>query len=318
MRVTREPLYFEEWGATYGSPYLIDDEHADGSAEFAERADTIALDPRPGAERRTAFVDGVRRGEGVLYRQGEDSQLVRGFAGAHGCGAALWEPGAGVEFGPLQQRRMLIFGGGLQVKLEPVDGYAWDSVAIQSTEPDQSLFELQTRMREAEARLAESLATDGWLAVVDGPLNYVRSRDLPLIGYVKAHYRALLPAEQHARVPELGPGQRSPLFTLERGVYSCYLRIAEPNRHSSPWYGIVRIEVPQSFGVEQARESADEAARVLPRFAGIAHRDPRAPQNLQPIGQLERLLRHRLGDARLAARAVRQAVAAAGAEEQAA
>ncbi len=36
---------------------------------------------------------------------------------------------------------------------------------------------------------------------------------------------------------------------------------------------------------------------LLPRFAGVRHRDPRAPQNLQPVGALEKHLRHLLGPA---------------------
>lgn len=310
QRTMRESLYFEDWGATYGSPYLIDDEHADGTAELAEPGEHLALAPAPGDDRPTAFIDGVRHGEGVLYRRSAQGVLVRGLAGAHACGAALWKPGEGVAFGPLHSRRMVIFGGGLRAELEPVDGHVWESVSIQSTESDRPLHELQTRMREAEGRLAESLAADGWLAVVDGPLNFVRSRDLPVIGYVKTHHRALLPADLHVHVADLSAGQRTPLFTLGQDRYSCYLRVASPHEHASPWYGIVRIEIPQSFGLQQARESADEAARMLPRFAGIPHRDPRAPQNLQPTGMLERQLRRRLGPPRLAARAVRRAVAA--------
>jgi len=43
---------------------------------------------------------------------------------------------------------------------------------------------------------------------------------------------------------------------------------------------------------------ADLATASLPRFASSRHRDPRAPQNLYPIGGLERELRRRSGDAR--------------------
>jgi hypothetical protein len=50
---------------------------------------------------------------------------------------------------------------------------------------------------------------------------------------------------------------------------------------------------------------------TLPRYAGVAHVDPRAPQNLQPIGALEAQLRHRLGHPRQAALAVRAAAATA-------
>ena len=69
----------------------------------------------------------------------------------------------------------------------------------------------------------------------------------------------------------------------------------------------MRIEVPESQGLAAAQERADEVAATLPRFAGVAHKDPRAPQNLLPIGALERRLRHQLGPADRAARAVRLA-----------
>jgi hypothetical protein len=48
---------------------------------------------------------------------------------------------------------------------------------------------------------------------------------------------------------------------------------------------------------------------VLPRYASAPHRDPRAPQNLLPVGQLERALRHRLGDRAYVARLIQEAFA---------
>ena len=59
----------------------------------------------------------------------------------------------------------------------------------------------------------------------------------------------------------------------------------------------------------EAIRTADLVAATLPRYAGIPWLDPRAPQNLQPVGALERHLRHSLGDSRLASRAVRESVA---------
>jgi hypothetical protein len=54
---------------------------------------------------------------------------------------------------------------------------------------------------------------------------------------------------------------------------------------------------------------ADRVALALPRFASAPHKDTRAPQNLYPIGGLERTLRHRLGDAAVVYRALRRASA---------
>lgn len=301
-------LFFEDWDASYGSPYLIGDDQPDGAAVLAETGAGFRIAPLPSEPRPTAFVDGVRRGEGLLYRQTTSGALLRGTVGAFGCGAVLCEAGRRPVFGPLEINRLVIFGGGIPVSLPAVDGYAWESAAIASTEPDAPLQELQTRMRVAEGRLAEHLSSEGWLAVVDGPLNFIRSRDLPVVGLVKTHHRPLLPPNQHVEVSTLICGERTPLFVLGTDRYSCYVRIAVPGPRSSPWHGIVRVEVPQSSGLEIARATVDEVTVVLPRYAGISHRDPRAPQNLQPIGALEKHLRRRLGPSRLAGRAARMAV----------
>ena len=44
------------------------------------------------------------------------------------------------------------------------------------------------------------------------------------------------------------------------------------------------------------RAIADRTAALLPVVGSEPHIDPRAPQNLVPIGALERELRHRMGD----------------------
>ncbi len=301
-------LYFEDWDASYGSPYLISADQADGDACFTEAVDGVRLAPATDDPPPVAFIDGVRRGEGLLYREGEAGELLWGTVGAYACGAALCPLAGPAEFGPVETCRLVIFGGGMPVGLPAVDGYSWEAAAIESTDPDAPLQELQTRMRIAESALAERISADGWLSVLDGPLSFTRSRDRRVVGLVKTHHRPLLVPEQHARVPEIECRERTPLFVLGSDRYSCYVRIAVPGPRSSPWYGIVRIELPQSFGIEAARVTADEVTVVLPRYAGIPHRDPRAPQNLQPVGALESYLRRRLGPSRLAGRAARIAV----------
>ena len=73
------------------------------------------------------------------------------------------------------------------------------------------------------------------------------------------------------------------------------------------WDGVVRLEVPADRPVADTAALADRLSATLPRFASTPHKDPRAPQNLVPIGGLERELRHRLGDAPLLLRALRTA-----------
>ena len=307
-------VFVEDWGATYGPAYLVaPDDAGSQSAKLVEDVDDMVahdgVPPRPEVL-RLAFVDGVRRGEASLWQ--EDSatgRSARGVAGGHACGSVL-VTSTGIEFGEARIRRLVIWGSGLGGRLpEIAGGWAWEVASIAEQHPDAPLKELQIRMRQEEGRLAEAVCAQGYLTVVDGPLNFVRSRDLPVVGYVKTHYRALLDPANHRRITSLGPGQRTSLFSLGEDRYSCYLRLTPVGATSSPWSGIVRIEVPQSAGLTEAIRVVDLVAGSVPRFSGVAHRDPRAPQNLQPIGALERHLRHRLGSPGLAARAVREAVA---------
>jgi hypothetical protein len=314
-------VFVEDWAATYGSPYMVQaEEPVTADAELVEDGEDFVA--HPGAPLRAdggiAFVDGVRRGEASLYQFDPATGAVsRGVAGGHACGAVVAD-GAAPRFGDTRVRRIVIWGSGLTGSLPQVDGgWSWTAASIASTAPDAPLKELQTRMREEEGRLAEELCERGYLVVIDGPLNFVRSRDLPVVGYVKTHYRALLSNEHHKRIPELQAGERSSLFRLGNDRYSCYLRLTAGATTSSPWFGIVRLEIPQSPGLSAAVDVADRVAGTIPPFAGVAHRDPRAPQNLQPIGALERHLRHLLGHAGLATRAVHEAVHRLSLEEEA-
>jgi hypothetical protein len=65
---------------------------------------------------------------------------------------------------------------------------------------------------------------------------------------------------------------------------------------------VVRLEVSDVVGLDAAVRLADATAVLLPRFSPSRGRDPRAPQNLLPIGALEAGLRRRLGDAALVRR----------------
>src|SRR5216684_2210592 len=288
-------VFVEDWGANYGSAYLVTpDDVGSVTAELVEDGpdllvhDSMPSEPGYGA---IAFVDGVRRGEAALWQEDDAGRWGRGVAGGHACGAVIADA-VGAAFGECRVHRMIIWGSGLVGGLPSIQGgWSWAVASVADPNPDAPAKELQTRMRQQEGLLAEDLCAAGYLTIVDGPLNFVRSRDLPVVGYVKTHHRALLDPEHHKLIPKLGAGQRTSLFRLGADRYSAYLRLTPVAATSSPWTGIDRIE------------------GMIPRYAGVPHRDPRAPQNLQPIGALEQHLRHRLGSAALATRAVREAVA---------
>jgi hypothetical protein len=161
----------------------------------------------------------------------------------------------------------------------------------------------------AEARSAihdHGPAPDDDLLIIDGPL---RGRQhLPrALGYIKSHRSTYLPPDLNALVGTLSPGQRTPVFLMgtswER--HSWYLRL--PGSTGSPWSGVVRIECAADLPIAEVIRLADLSQVSLGRFASASYKDGRAPQNLYPIGGLERELRHRLGDPRLLYRGLREA-----------
>jgi hypothetical protein len=308
-------IFVEDWGAGYGSPYVVDsqfEETAEQVGRLVEDGDELCphASPKCLEESNVAFVDGIRRAEAWLYRMEADGDAARGLAGAFAVGAVVIRPGEHAEYAHEHIEHIAIWGSGFAgPSLQAAGGWQWSSVSVPSAEPDAPLDHLQNAMRTQEGILASRLAVEEGLVIIDGPLDYVTSRNALVVGHVKTHRRAFLPPAIHARIPMLKLGERTSLFELE-DRYSCYLRIAEAGPFAGPWSGIVRLHLPGHAGLDAAIALADTASSRLPAFAGVPHRDPRAPQNLQPIGALESHLRRLMGDVGLATRAVRDAVRA--------
>ena len=141
--------------------------------------------------------------------------------------------------------------------------------------------------------------------MVDGP---VRGREhLPrVLGFIKSHQIAYLEPRLHGMVGTLGPGERTPVFLIGgAGTGSAGISGCPPVQ--SP---VVRHR-PVGVRGQRDRARGDRpgslSQAVLPRFASEEFKDPRAPQNLYPVGALEKELRRRLGHPGLVYRALRQA-----------
>ena len=147
------------------------------------------------------------------------------------------------------------------------------------------------------------------LLVIDGPLH--KLTHLPrTMGLIKTHRAGYLPPELNQVVASLAAGQRTPVFlmgtTWERHAW--YLRLpSTPDVPRAPWAGVVRCEAAADLSRAQVTALASLSQTVLCRYASVAYKDSRAPQNLVPIAGLENALRHRLGDTRVLYRALRQA-----------
>jgi hypothetical protein len=271
------------------------------------------------------FVDGVRRIDARVWLadQGE-AGVVSGTAAAAGICASY---AAGVvcccdgraHVAAVHVRRgMFTFAEHARDITTRAGVYAaWRARVNADTSPSLALSEaLQEQLTATEIDTATDARVDTHahaasmndLLVVDGPLRG-REKLERAVGYIKSHQTEYLPAELNVLVGALRPGQRTPVFlmgtTWER--YSWYLRL--PGPVWAPWAGVVRLEAGPQLADGEAVALANMTQRVLGRFASEEYKDARAPQNLYPIGGLEKHLRHRLGDQALIYRALRAAAA---------
>lgn len=309
----------DPWDVGYGSEMPLEAEEPP--------AEDVALDvevspsewgpitPAPIAPLRLVFVDGVRRIEArLVVRRGD--RVAHGACGSFAVGSVVAGGGGSAVCGEALMERIVATGSGellpSPIAVDPVLTYRPVSTADPSA--DGPLRKIQEEMRVAEERFGRDLAAnESSLVVVDGPLTFEEPGRGNAVGYIKRIFRFYLPPEHLGLLARLPPGARTPVFALRStkrfARYSWFLRLARPHAADSDLAGIVRLEVSESVGLEEARRLADATAGALPPFAPPRARDPRAPQNLLPIGALEMQLRRRLGDARLARRRIESLIA---------
>jgi hypothetical protein len=298
----------ENWDSDYGAP--TDPELSDATENVDVGVEVAAEQWRPllpegdGAH-EVLFVDGVRRVDASLWIEQPPDFPGFALAATYAAGAVRCNDRAALENTEI--------GRGLFTSA-PADDIRttvglYGVKATKGTTSEELWLGIQQRMGDLEARVVHE-AGGAEMVVVDGPLSH--ARDIPnAVGYIKTQKVQYLPLELRPVLTGLPAGYRTPVFltTTSWSRYSWYLRLAN---HSGPAGGLVRCEIDADKPAADAARVANAVSATLPRFASARHKDPRAPQNLYPIGGLERELRHRLGDKELAVRALRRAAAAAG------
>jgi hypothetical protein len=260
--------------------------------------------PLPGT---VLFLDGVRRIDARIWVHGRYPQPAPGIAASFAAGLVCCDGAARVA-------DVVVERGLFTAAPEATDivtrSARYPARLAAGPGLDQLSLALQQRLTNAEVQLAlifraQHPAEDD-LLIVDGPLRG-RTHLERTVGYIKTHHATYLPAEQARVVAGLAPGQRTPAFTMGTSWRrnSWYLQL--PGSPGVPWSGVVRLECSAELSPADVTRLADLTARLLPPLASTPHKDPRAPQNLVPIGGLERELRHRLGDQQLLYRALRAA-----------
>jgi len=306
-------LRLDPWSADYDASIQLPSEALAESAPPRVETDVEgpwrAVRPGPEPPPPLCLIDGVRRIEHRLLVEQED-RVHFGLLGSLAVGAV--EAGDEARIAEARVSRLVCVGGGLEVEplVAPIRGSRYElsfsPEIVAENDPQAPLLGLQNAMRRRETELAVECAASGErLVLLDGPLSFLTVYDAPVVGYVKKLLRPYLPAEAFALVPALEVGERTPLFLVpDNERYSWYLRIGRGRVIDAALAGIVRLEVSSALALDTARGLADATAAALPRLASDHTRDPRAPQNLLPVGALETELRRRLGDTLLVRRAI--------------
>lgn len=320
MRIALDP-----WGSDYVSQFVVPSEIDDDSSVQAleERIEERPWGPVPrravALPAMTAVVDGVMRSDAsAMVMEGERRALA--LFGCYATGAVVIN--SRVEVVHEGVVRLFIAGGNWP---EPQDLYVapgntaslcYQGQSSQADTYDRLREDLMKAMRQSEARVAEALPTADSLILADGNLTFNRDSS-SVVGVIKTIHRMYLSAKKAAILERLRPGERTPLFRIVGGrkgdaynVFTCYLRLAQPQLIELPFAGVVRLEVKEKLGAEKAVTLLEQAAQQVFALASRAPKDPRAPQNLIPVGGLERYLRHRLGDAQLVLRRIKNTLRA--------
>ncbi|MGH9390539.1 MAG: DNA double-strand break repair nuclease NurA [Vicinamibacteria bacterium] len=306
-------IFVEAWDPEYGSSFAPGEltpslAEVDPSVEVpAESWKPIPPAREALAAERLAFIDGVRRVDALVWIEDGSGATQKGICASYAAGMVKIERRA--EINEIQVRRRLLTAFSSAAPLETDAGiYAAEPVSGESLA--QLFSSLQDRLRLLEIEVAGSERSLD-LVVIDGPLSSHHARE-GVVGYIKSHHVSYLEPALERVVGMLSSFERTPLFltTTSYPRYSTYLGLGGDRSH--PFSGVVRLEFSAELPLGDVKRLASLAARTLPRYASVPHKDPRAPQNLFPIGALERELRRRLGDHGIVHRALRSAAASSG------
>jgi hypothetical protein len=304
----------ESWSPEYGSPTgdeALEESIADVDAWVEVAADDWGPRRAPASTlplETVLFIDGVRRVEANVWITDDNGEVHQGLCASYAAGAVRCDGVAALVAAEVRRGLFCPAEGA-----EPIETrharFALQPSAHDT--PDSLSLTLQTRMGELEGRVAAqaALAAGAELIILDGPLKFGQ-HEPGKAGYIKTHHKAYGPPLVRAVVTRLGVGQRTPLMLVgdpRFRRYTWYLRL--PCEIAHGWAGVVRLETSAEMPRAEVIALADRLCVTLPRFASTPAKDSRAPQNLYPIGGLERDLRRRLGDAALILRSLREAAA---------
>ncbi|MGH2774217.1 MAG: hypothetical protein ACRDJT_02120 [Actinomycetota bacterium] len=307
-------LRIDPWRSDFGSGAEVDLEGEVSMAVTDPHVETTdwsrPIVPAPQRPEAWVFVDGVMRSETNVMAAEEDRRAWGRF-GSVAAGGVRCDGAATFVAQDRPIRRVLVVGSRVEVRDVTVtvgnSQLHYPVYPVADDSPQGLRIGLQRAMFAEEQQLAMSLVDQG-LVFVDGRLSPDLIGDAPIVGVVKRMVRAYLDGAEAELLGRLAPGQRTPLFAFGSGQpdrFAFHLRLIPQEASWHELAGLVRCEVPMGIGRDAAIAIADRVACHLPSFAGRPGVDPRAPQNLNPVGALEARLKHRLGSRLMIERALK-------------
>ena len=272
----------------------------------------VTADPAPPAP--VQIVDGVRRAESHAMDDAPDGSPIFGLFGSYAVGGVRCDGQARILEESILVRRRYLHAAHDSVPDRVITSGAatvhFEAHRVPNATTAQALVgALNRAMLDEEALLAAELSRDeSVLTMLDGPLRSLRSPGRRVVGYVKRIQQWYVAPAERELLPTLEPGERTPLFMIPAGSgiesdqhdgrYSWFLRLRHLNPLYHPLGGVMRLETSGALPLAEAIALADDTTRTLPRLSSMPGHDPRAPHNLVPVGALEAVLTHRLGDPR--------------------
>ncbi|ERN41451.1 hypothetical protein KR51_00020250 [Rubidibacter lacunae KORDI 51-2] len=325
-------IQFSPWGADYDLPVAMGEPDAAGNDAIDFHAEARAWEPycpqiRPALPDRIILIDGRLRVDAPFVGRQGNVPVYGAFATiAIGAVAIDRTRGAAVYPEPPIVRRAIAFCGEKPpvTRLPALPGmhnpvvYDLRLSDRQHNDPDRPQKLVLNAMRTLEIELAGRWAREpDTLAIQDGNLVSMQQSQA-ILGYVKTLHKAYLAGERAEILWQLQSGERTPVFALGRDTspnrrWSWYLRSGDvfAGRAYRGLHGVVRLELlATNVARERAIEIADWSCELIPRYASQPLRDPRAPQNLMPIGALEKHLGRSMGDRKLVRRCIQAFLAA--------
>ncbi|WP_299429742.1 hypothetical protein [uncultured Meiothermus sp.] len=307
----------ETWNPEYALPERMQSEEEQGGLEDVKthyEGDWAARSPaktEPDLWPIVYLVDGRQRIDAQIADSGGRSAMLAKVI----AGAVLRDGGGIRPVGEPLKRDVLLHSADLVEPL-PLALQHYQPIRTRKSDPASMRARLTEVMRGLEASLVNEL--EGGLVVMDGqifPGEQTFKETERILGYTKTQAATYLGPEQQALLHRLKPFERTPIFSIPGyglrrplDVFSWYVRL--PLSPSAPFYGgaaLLRVETPTPEPSDAVR-LADLSVSLFGALASSPARDPRAPQNLIPIGGLEQWLGRHMGHGDVVRRKIVQAL----------